>query len=115
MLKFAFGDREYAYDATLTVEEAMLLQDKAGLGVNEVDAALAKGNPYAIAAFMLVLMRRAGVVLRWQDVLTMDIRTFQIIPDDANVDTEAEAAPGGPAQDPTGTGPTPDAATAATS
>lgn len=98
-MKFKIEGREYDYDETLTVEEAMLLQDKTGLGMNECDAAITKGNPYAIAAWMMILMKRTGLVVRWQDMLKLDIRTFQIVRDDEAADSEGDVTSEAP--DPT--------------
>lgn len=94
-MKFGFEDREYDFDATLTVEEAMILQDRSGLGVNEVDEALTKGNPYAIAAWMFILKRRAGEAIRWQDMLKLDIRTYRVIPDEAPAPGAVDSAASG--------------------
>lgn len=119
-MRFKIEDREYEYDATLTVEEAMFLQDKTGLGMNECDAAITKGNPYAIAAWMMILMKRAGVVVRWQDMLKLDIRTFRIIRDDPDDPDEDNAESDGNQQgegepDPTQPdGTTPESATSST-
>jgi hypothetical protein len=94
-MKFGFEDREYAFDSTLTVEEGIILKEKAGLGVNEVDHALQKGYADAVAAWVFILKRRAGEAIRWQDLLKRDILTFRIIPDevaDAQGDTEVPSA-----------------------
>jgi len=111
-LKFKIEDEEYAFDGKLTVKEAMILQDKAGCGVNEADVELRRGNPYAIAAWMWILMRRAGKVIRWEDMLNLDIRTYDVVPDETEEPTtEATGTPPDPTQ--TG-GTTPETGTSAT-
>lgn len=111
-MKFKLDGREYEHDGTLTVEEAMLLQDKTGLGMNEVDAAINRGNPYAIAAWMMILKKRAGEVITWQNMMKLDIRTFEIVRDEEPAEQEGaqELAPD-PTQ-PAGT--TPESDTTAT-
>lgn len=81
-MKFKIEGREYEFDGTLKVKEAMVLQDRAGCGLNEADAALHRGNPYAIAAWMFILKQRAKEVVRWEDMLELDARTFVIVPDE---------------------------------
>lgn len=112
-MKFKLEDRIYDFDGTLTVKEAIFLQEKTGLGVNEIDLALAKGNPLAIASWMYTLKRRAGEAVRWQDMLDVNIRTYEVIPDELP-DEEAEPATD-ERPDPTqSTGTTPEDATSAT-
>jgi len=114
-VRFGLGGREYEYDSTLTVGEAMVMQDKAGIGVNEIDEALRKGNPYAIAAWMFILMRRAGTVISWQDMQELDIRTYAVIPDPLAEPSEEDADNTGAAPDPTRAGMSQSTDTAATS
>ena len=60
----------------------MIVQDKASLGMNEFDQAMLKGNPYAIAALLFILKKRAGEAVRWQDMMKLDIRTFRAVFDE---------------------------------
>jgi hypothetical protein len=92
-MKFSIEDREYEFEAKITVEEAMIIQDKAGLGLTEFDPALGRGNPYAIAALMLILKKRAGEAVRWQDLLKLDAMTFRMIPDEIPDLPDADDAP----------------------
>lgn len=117
-MRFALGGKEYEFDETLSVKEAILLFEKTGLGVNEFDVALRKGNPLAIAAWILMLMQRSRVVARWEDVLELDIRTWKVIVDPVEVgesDAAEEADAAKVAPDPTRAGTTPGAGTSATS
>lgn len=112
-MKFGFEDREYEFDGNLTVEEAIFLQEKTGLGINEVDQALFKGNPLAIAAWIYTLKRRAGEAVKWTDMLKMNVRSWKVIPDEPS-DEERQLSDA-PSPDPTqATGPTPEGATTAT-
>jgi hypothetical protein len=89
-VKYVLGDREYEFDGEIKVEEAMALYDKTNCGLNEMDAALNRGNPYAIAAWMFMLKRRAGDAVRWQDMLKLDVRTFNVIVPEAADKEEGE-------------------------
>jgi hypothetical protein len=104
-MRFSIEGREYEFDSTLTVEEAMNLEDKSGgLGMNEIDQALFKGKARAVAAWMFILKRRAGEAVRWQDMLKLDILTFRIIPDEITAapdEGESPDAPSEAAPDPT--------------
>lgn len=83
MQKFKIEDKEYVYDEKISVEDAMFIWEKAKVGVVEFGHQLFNvGNPYAIAAWVYLLKRRAGEAARWEDVLKMNIRTFEFIPGD---------------------------------
>jgi hypothetical protein len=102
-MRFAIEDREYEFDGKLSVEEAMLMHEKTnGLGLIKFNSELADGNPFAIAAWMFLLKRRAGEAVRWQDMLKLDVNTYKPIfdeipgagdSDDGDTGTAGEAAP----------------------
>jgi hypothetical protein len=80
-VKYRFEGQDYTYDKKLTVAEAMFIFEKSGLGITQIHPALLQGHPGGIAAWMYTLMRRAGKTVKWDDVLKMDIATFELIPD----------------------------------
>lgn len=92
-MRYTIEGEEYEFDAKVTVEEAMLIQDKANLGLSEFDPALRKGNPYAIAALILILKKRAGEAVRWQDLMGLDLLTFAIVPEPVEEEPGKPAAP----------------------
>lgn len=120
MSRFKIEDREYDFDGEYTAAEAMLYFDKAGIGLNELNAALERGNPYVLVTLMYILKTRAGEKVRWQDLMHLPVSAFSSIPDDndgAADDGETGDGPGertGETLDPTkdgGTTPEPDTAT----
>jgi hypothetical protein len=104
-MRFSIEDKEYDFEAKMTVAEAMIVQDKANLGLAEFDPALGKGNPYAIAALMYILKRRVGEVVRWEDMLKLNAMSFKMVPDELPdpVDGGAGAAVAEKSPDPTST------------
>ena len=102
-MRFAFAGEEYPWDGKITVREAISIQkNTGGLGVNQIDAELARGNPEAIAAWMLVVMQRAGKAVRWEDIQNLDVRSYRAIPDEVEQRDETS----GKAPDPTPAGTT---------
>lgn len=79
-MKFAIEDREYEFDGEYTVAEAMLFFDKAQVGIAELQGALQRGNPYAVATMMYVLKRRAGEAVNWQDMQALPVSALRYIP-----------------------------------
>lgn len=76
-MRFTIEGREYDFDRKMTVEEAMVFQDKAGLGLSQIDEELDRGNPYAVTALIYLGKKRAGEAVRWQDLMGLDVLTFQ--------------------------------------
>ncbi|MGH3439668.1 MAG: hypothetical protein ACRDRN_24840 [Sciscionella sp.] len=90
-MKFTFEGDHYDFDlgGKLTVAEAMLIHDKAHIGMSEWLGELSKGNPYAVASLIYIVKRRAGEALRFDDLLSMDLMSFEVIRDEQ---AEPEAA-----------------------
>lgn len=95
-MRFSIEGKEYEFARGLTVEEAMVMQDRAQLGIREFDAALMRGNPYAITVLVLLAKKRAGEAVRWQDLMGLDVLTFVIHaePDSDEAPDEAEGSEG---------------------
>lgn len=89
---FEFDGRAYEYDGKLTAGEAVTMYERCELGINQIDHGLAVGHPLAICAWVHMLMKRAGVAVKWDDVLKADIRTFRYVPKEKSED-DAEEAP----------------------
>jgi hypothetical protein len=87
-VKFGIGGREYEFDGDLTVEDAIFLQEKTGLGVNQFFEALDQIKGLPVAAWMFLLKRRAGEAVRWDDMMKLNIRTYRIIPDEPAADSK---------------------------
>lgn len=79
-MRFSIEGREYDFDRKLEVGEAMIFQDKAGLGTAEIDDALNRGNPYVVVTLIYLAKTRAGEAVRWQDLMKLDINTFKMLP-----------------------------------
>jgi hypothetical protein len=77
-VRFTIEGKDYEFDRKLTVEEAMVIQDKAKLGLNEFDPALLRGNPYALCALIYLGKRRAGEAVRFQDLMGLDLLTLTL-------------------------------------
>ncbi len=87
-MKYRIEDRFYDFDGRFTIGEAMLFQDKANLGVNELNRALNTGNPYVLATMMYHLKKRAGEAVRWQDMLALPADSFDMVPETADIPVE---------------------------
>lgn len=82
-----------------SLEEAFLLWEKAHLTVSQFREALQVQNPYAVTALIYFTKRRAGELLKWDDVVkNYKFSDFQVILTEPD---EAEAQEGGEAEDPT--------------
>jgi hypothetical protein len=101
-MRFTIEGREYDFDRKMEVEEAMVFQDKAGLGMNEIDEALNRGNPYVTVTLIYLAKKRAGEAVRWQDLMKLDLNTFKVLPPQPDPGDEGDV-PGVPEQraDPT--------------
>lgn len=101
--KFKIEDRVYDWNGEYTTEEAILIFDKAHIGMAQLDAELERWNPYAIVTFMYILKRRAGENVRWDDLMHLPVSAFQPVIDlpDAG-DTQDVAEGSSEAPDPTG-------------
>jgi hypothetical protein len=82
MPKFAIEGKEYEWTEALTIKEALEIQDKAMVGGADLFPALDRRDPRAVAAFMLVLKKRAREAVTWNDMLQLNLMTFQFIPDE---------------------------------
>lgn len=108
-MRFKIEGREYEWDNTrLTVEEAMEFQDHAHIGVNELNPALIRGNPYATVTLVYLAKKRAGEAVRWQDLKGLDLATYEVLAEESAEDgdesgeSESEGEPQRP--DPTSKG-----------
>jgi len=104
-LRCVIEGKEYEYDGKLTVGDAMFIFDKARIGVNDLNRALiAEGNPYALAAWLFLMKRRAGEAVRWEDMSKLDMASFNWLPDES-ADAEEPTSEGEPAaeENPTST------------
>lgn len=81
-MRISFEGREYDWDPTMmTVEEAIFLEDKANLGLNEFNSALTLGKGRALAALVYLAKTRAGEAVRWQDMMRMNLASYAVLPD----------------------------------
>ena len=94
-MKFSIEGREYDWSAKMTIEEAFFLHEKAYLTIPKLGPAIAEVNPYAIAALVYFAKRRNGEPVKWEDILKLDLLTFDIVAED-----EAEEEPGKPEDEP---------------
>lgn len=94
-LRCEIEGKQYEYDSKLSVADAMFIYDKARVGVADLNRSLGvEANPYVIAAWLFLMKRRAGEVVRWEDMLKLDISTFRFVadePDEAEADESDEA------------------------
>lgn len=68
-MKFKHDGRMYEFDENvLTVGEAKVLYKLTGLGMVELGDAMEKGNPFAFAGIIYLAKKRAGEVLRFEDL-----------------------------------------------
>jgi len=95
MPKFAIEGKEYEYDGKISVKDSMFIFEKSKVGIAEFQYAIfGQGNPFAIAAWVYLLKRRAGEAVQWEDILELDLRTFEFIedPEDPAKDSEGDSA-----------------------
>jgi hypothetical protein len=92
-MRFTIEGREYDFAQKMTVEEAMVFQDKANLGMSQIDEELNRGNPYAVTALIYLGKKRAGEAVRWQDLMGLDLLTFQRMGDKPADDEVIDAVP----------------------
>lgn len=99
MLKFTIEDRVYEYDETsMFVKEARLIKKHAGFGLIGMAQGLRDGDPDALVAMVFLAKRRAGEMIRWQDLDDLDLNKLSIIP--ADEDEDEDEAEDGDASDP---------------
>lgn len=97
-MRYRIGDNEYDFDFRMTVEEAIFLQDKAFCTVLEFGPALRKADARAIAVLIYTLKRRNREVIKWDDVLKMDVFSLELVPvaeDDQEAEVGEPASEGG--------------------
>jgi len=100
-MRCRIGEKEYDFDFRMTVAEAIFLQEKAFCTVLEFGSALQKADARAVAVLMYTLKKRNKEVVRWDDILKMDVFSLEILPDPdrapeddaADDDDEEESAP----------------------
>lgn len=97
-MRFKIEGKEYDWDNShLSVKEAMEFKDRASLGIQQLNTALTLGDPYATITLVYLAKLRAGEAVRWQDLLTLDIATYEVLPeptaDDGSDESEPEDAP----------------------
>lgn len=91
-LRFVVEGREYEYDRKLSVEDAMFIYEKSQVGVNALNhALLVEANPNVIAAWIYLMKRRAGEAVRWQDILKLDLSTYNVIADEPDDESSDES------------------------
>lgn len=109
MPKFAIEDKEYDYDGKISVKDSMFIYEKSKVGIAEFQYAIfGEGNPFAIAAWVYILKRRAGEAVQWDDVLDLDLRTFKFIEDEVEpkppTEEESEVSEADPTTPPSRSG-----------
>lgn len=73
-MKFTVDGKHYDFDGdTLTFDEAELLEEHAGLSLDEFLPALQKTRIKAIRAMVLIAKRRAGEQAEWADLGSLDL------------------------------------------
>lgn len=73
-MKFKVEGKLYEFDLdSLTFDEAELLEERAGLSIEEFQAALAATRVKAIRAMVLIGKRRAGEQVEWADLGGLDL------------------------------------------
>lgn len=97
-MRVEFEGKTYPFIDTLSVAEAMVLYDKAHIGVGQILGELVKGNPYVTITVVYLLKRRDKEAVRWEDLLSADILQIKLLPDE---DEEDHTSEGAPASDPT--------------
>lgn len=113
--RFEIEGRIYEYDGKISVEDAIFIHEKSGLGMAKFNKELMiELNPLAIAAWMYLLKRRAGEAVRWQDIMKLDLRTFNVIFDEPKDPEEGEAKDTADQPDPTTSGETQNTGTSST-
>lgn len=73
-MKFKVDGKSYEFDGdSLTFDEAELLEDHAGMRLDEFLPALQKTRVKAIRAMVLIAKRRAGEEVEWADLGSLDL------------------------------------------
>jgi hypothetical protein len=95
LLKFTIEGRTYDYDETsMPVKEARLIKKHTGFGIVTMANGLREGDPDALVAMIFLAKRRAGEVVRWQDLDDLDLSKLVIVPGDDDEENEGEAEAG---------------------
>src|SRR3954462_2586087 len=101
-MRCRIGDKDYDFDGRMTVAEAIFLQEKAFCTVMEFGAALQKVDARAVAVLMYTLKKRNKEIVKWDDILKMDVFGLEILPDPEDAEDTADAdTPEETAADPT--------------
>lgn len=99
MLKFTIEGRTYEYDeAMMLVKEARLIKKHAGYGLVSMANGLKDGDPDALVAMIFLAKRRAGEMVRWQDLDDLDLSKLVIVAD--GDDEKSDGSEDGDASDP---------------
>lgn len=96
-MRISFEGREYEWDPTvMTVDEAIFLEEKAGIGISEFNSAITLGRGKTLAVLVYLAKRRAGEAIRWQDMGPLNLATYSIVPDPAPESGEVRPDPTSP-------------------
>lgn len=92
-MKIVVDGRTYDMPMNLTFRELGLVKRVSGVRSAEINEALEAGDTDVIAALIIIAMRRSGQDVKEDHVLSMDIGSVDIAPDEP----EEEGPPTGPA------------------
>lgn len=84
------GEYEVIAPEKLTRPEASLIKKRTGLTVGELPDALKKIDLDAIAAYLLVMKKRAGEVAKWSDFDTLTMEDLDFESDQDEQDDEQD-------------------------
>lgn len=98
-LNFEIEERKYSFDWEMTIREAMFVQEKAHVSPRDLWPALDRQDPAAVAAFVFIVKKRAGEVMKWEDILELNLLSFKTLgtEDEPEADSENEVADPPPA------------------
>lgn len=100
-MRCRIGEKEYDFDFRMTVAEAIFLQEKAFCTVMEFGPALQKADARAIAVLMYMLKKRSKEIVKWDDILKMDVFSLEILPPEDQTVEDDDVEDGEPDPDPT--------------
>jgi hypothetical protein len=86
--------RQYVFDWQMTVREAMFVQEKAHVSPRDLWPALDRQDPSGVAAFVYIVKRRAGELVKWEDMLDLNLLSFKTLgteEDEPEADSKNEA------------------------
>lgn len=93
MIKFSLNGTSYDYDDTqMSVKEARLIKQHAGMGLRSWALGLQDMDVDALVALVFIAKRRAGEAIRWQDLDNINVNDITIVEDEAVSDEDPEEA-----------------------